>query len=299
MWMRHMARWSKRVACAVLFGVCANVLYAADTLSLGVLYSNENENKYVHPEGTIVATRFYIGDAGKNFYRKPVSGGSFESFLLNLPVKPVGYMTHFYDGEEKSFDVQIGVLDVSVGEGDFMKSAGVLVKLRAEYLFASKLYGRIHFNLVNGFVCSYSRWAAGFRLNDSYNSWVLAGEQDYGQQTFEEYLNSTYKYVTTSSIAKEMTKVELKDVKGGDVLIQSSHPGHAVIILDALFNEVDGVVKLMLAQGFSPTQEIEILKNYEDGESPWFSVPLDATDDTMIRTPQWTFYVKDLKRFTN
>ena len=58
-----------KVACAVVLGMCTNVSNAADTTSSGVLYANESENKYVHPEGTIVATRFYIGDAGKNFYR--------------------------------------------------------------------------------------------------------------------------------------------------------------------------------------------------------------------------------------
>lgn len=257
----------------------------------------QSQNKYVYAEGFTVGSRFSVVDAGPNYYRKPVQNGSFEYYLLSLPLKPANYKTHFATGEEKTFDVQIGVLDIPMINPDYHQSTGYIIQLRAEYLYNSKLYGRIHFNFFNGFLCSYSKWAAGFRVNSTNSGWEHQTEMDYGRATFKKYLDVVLKNTGASSLAREMIKVNFSDVKAGDVLIQSGHPGHAVLILDALYNDKDRTVKLMLAQGFNPAQEMEILKNYEDEESPWFTVSLDATDETMIRTPQWTFYAKDLRRF--
>ncbi len=261
--------------------------------------TNTKENKYINIEGFTVGARFSPCDAGVNYYRKSVTNGTFEYYLLNLPLKPATYQTHYANGEVKNFDVQIGVLDLPTIKEEYQQSSGYIIKLRAEYLYNSKLYGRIHFNFINGFVCSYAKWAAGFRINSTNSGWEHTDELDYSRETFQKYLDKVLKNTSNSTLVREMIKVTLADVKPGDVLIQSGHPGHSVIILDVLHNDVEHTVKLMLAQGFSPAQEMEILKNFEDDESPWFVVPLDSSDDTMIRTPQWTFYVKDLRRFGN
>ena len=260
---------------------------------------SDKTSKYINPEGFTVGARFDITKAGANYYRKSVVNGTFEYYLLNLPLKPASYKTHFANGEEKSFDVQLGVLDLPMIPEGYHQSSGNIIRLRAEYLYNSKLYGRIHFNFINGFVCSYAKWAAGFRVNNANNGWEHSAELDYSRETFKKYLDKVLKNTTVSSLSREMVKVGIRDVRPGDVLIQTGHNGHAVIILDVLYNTVDNTVKLVLAQGFTPAQEMEILKNYEDDESPWFTVSLDSNDETMIRTPQWTFYVKDLRRFGN
>lgn len=273
--------------------------FACCLVTLAAFCQQQKSNKYINPEGFTVSSRFNVFEAGTNYYRKPVSNGTFEYYLLSLPLKPATAKTHFASGEEKSFDVQIGVLDIPMVPAGYPQASGYLIRLRAEYLYNSKLYGRIHFNFINGFVCPYAKWAAGFRINTTLNGWVHSEDLDYGRNTFSSYLNEVLKHSSASSLSREMLKINIRDVRPGDVFIQTGHPGHAVMILDVLYNDVDQTVKLMLAQGFDPAQEMEILKNYEDDESPWFVVPLNSDDNVMVRTPQWTFYVKDLRRFCN
>ena len=275
------------------FALCCSYLVAQTN------DSQSKELKYLNPEGMTVGSRYAIEKAGEGYHRKNAAYGSFEYYILNLPMKPVGYKTHLHNGEEKSFDVQIGVLDLKISGKNSTCSAEGAIKIRAEYLFSANLYGRIHFNFNNGFNCSYAKWAAGFRVNDTKNGWIHSNEQDYSRKNFLDYLDVVFQNTTIPSLAREMSKVELYDVKAGDLLIQSGYPNHAAIVLDVLYNDKNNTIKIMLAQGFSPAQEIEVLKNYQDDCSPWFTIPLDSNENTEILTPQWTFYVKDFKRFTN
>lgn len=258
---------------------------------------NEQSLKYINQYGYTVSSRFDVATAGEHYYRKQVTNGSFEHYLLNLPLKSVGAKTHLYNGTEKKFNVQISVVDLKKIT-EQQTSAEILMRLRAEYLYSSKLYSRIHFNFTNGFIFSYSRWAAGFRVNDTKNGWIQTAEQDYSKQTFKNYLDILYANATIVSLAREMTKVPINEIKIGDVFIQNGQPGHAVIVMDVLHNDEEKMLKIMLAQGNTPAQELEILRNDIDG-SPWFIVPYDSQDNTKIMTPEWTFYIKDLKRFSN
>ena len=50
----------------------------------------------------------------------------------------------------------------------------------------------------------------------------------------------------------------------------------------------------MLAQSYMPAQDIHIVKNFENVSiSPWYELPVKG----FLLTPEWTFGVKDLKRF--
>ena len=161
---------------------------------------SDKTSKYINPEGFTVGARFDITKAGANYYRKSVVNGTFEYYLLNLPLKPASYKTHFANGEEKSFDVQLGVLDLPMIPEGCHQSSGYIIRLRAEYLYNSKLYGRIHFNFINGFVCSYAKWAAGFRVNNANNGWEHSAELDYSRETFKKYLDKVLKNTTVSSL---------------------------------------------------------------------------------------------------
>jgi hypothetical protein len=83
----------------------------------------------------------------------------------------------------------------------------------------------------------------------------------------------------------------IKNISIGDVFIIGGSPGHAVIVVDVATNK-NGKKVFLLAQSYMPAQETQILKNFNDASlSPWYSA--DITDK--LRTPEWTFDVKQLK----
>lgn len=67
---------------------------------------------WVDTSGTTILTRFHAP------HRVPVEKGSFAEWLRNLPLKPVGYETHLYDGSLKANKVQCAVIDMEIGDQD-------------------------------------------------------------------------------------------------------------------------------------------------------------------------------------
>lgn len=49
----------------------------------------------------------------------------------------------------------------------------------------------------------------------------------------------------------------------------------------------------LLAQSYMPAQEIQLLKNPSNSNSPWYSI----SDNGILNTPEWTFNNGDLKQF--
>jgi hypothetical protein len=85
-----------------------------------------------------------------------------------------------------------------------------------------------------------------------------------------------------------------QDIQVGDVLIQGGSPGHAIIVFDVVVNQKTGQKAYLLGQSYMPAQEIHILKNLNNNNNnPWYLVE----DSNIIKTPEWTFSIKDLKRF--
>ena len=81
-------------------------------------------------------------------------------------------------------------------------------------------------------------------------------------------------------------------MKIGDIFIQGGFPGHAVIVID-LARDSTCQKLFLLAQGFTPAQDIHILKNDNDADlNPWYSIP-----EGRLITPDWTFDKSDLMRF--
>lgn len=76
----------------------------------------------------------------------------------------------------------------------------------------------------------------------------------------------------------------------GDVFIHGGAPGYCVIVVDLAVNENTGEKIFMLAQSYMPAQDIQILKGDSDG-SPWFTTSIGD----ILKTPEWTFKVSDLK----
>lgn len=68
-----------------------------------------------------------------------------------------------------------------------------------------------------------------------------------------------------------------------------------MIIVDMAEHKETGEKLYMLAQCYTPAQDIQVLANSKDvGLSTWY---LMETNSAAILTPEWTFKVGDLKRF--
>ena len=68
----------------------------------------------------------------------------------------------------------------------------------------------------------------------------------------------------TASLSKQLkTKIDLKEVEPGDVLIRGGFPGHAVIIMDVGTNNAGNKI-FLLAQSYMPAQDIHVLNNHSN-----------------------------------
>lgn len=231
------------------------------------------------------------------FQRIPVDPASFASYLRHLPLKSPGSPVLLYDGQEKGNQTaHVAVVDLPIGKRDLHQCADAIMRLRAEYLWHSKQYKEIHFNLTNGFRVDYERWRKGGRVKVTGNrtEWVQSAAASNSYAVFWKYLELVFSYAGTLSLSKELETAPMEGLQIGDVFIQGGSPGHAVIVVDMAF-DADANKVFLLAQSYMPAQEIQILKNPANSDgSPWYrTISAGAID-----TPEWTFATSDLKRFT-
>lgn len=234
--------------------------------------------------------------APSGFVKDTMVENSFATYLRNLPLKEDKTVL-LHNGKLKpNQEAQYVVIKMDVGKRDLQQCADAVMRLRAEYLYKEKQYNKIHFNFTNGERAEYTEYADGHRavvLNNQVR-WAKTAEKDYSYKTFRKYLDLVFTYAGTHSLNKEMYKINLDEIRPGDVFIQTGFPyGHAVTVIDVATNPVTGVKAFMLAQSFMPAQEIHILKNPSKNNDPWFYTDFKKN----LVTPEWTFNAKHLKRF--
>lgn len=248
----------------------------------------------IKTEGKTISERMAVP---YGYERVPAKAHSFEAYLRNLPLKPAGAAVHLFNGELKGRqDVHAAVIDMDTGSKDLQQCADAVMRLRAEYLLAEKKYNDIHFNFTNGFTAEYAKWRAGGRISIDGNRcrWRETGRSSESYADFRKYMDLVFSYAGTLSLAKELKPVDVENLRTGDVFIQGGSPGHAIIVADVAQNIRTREKIFLLAQSYMPAQEIHILKNPGNEDlSPWYS----ASFGEILRTPEWTFSAKDLKRF--
>jgi hypothetical protein len=114
-------------------------------------------------------------------------------------------------------------------------SADAVMRLRAEYLFEQKSYGKISFNFTSGFECDYPNFAKGTRVAINGNSCegVKAGSSDFSYETFRKYLKLAFSYAGAQSLHAQMKSIGLEQLTPGNVIIRTSNPyGHTVIVMN-------------------------------------------------------------------
>jgi hypothetical protein len=240
--------------------------------------SSEHNASLINPNGSTIKTRFHVPSG---FTRKEYNPNSFENFLQNLPLKKNGALVHLFDGSIKeNYGIYLGVVDLSIGKKDLHQCADAVMRLRAEYLFSQKKHDQISFLTASGKKLGYIVWLNGREPN---------------KNNFWDYLEALFNVANTTSLNKQLTSKPIEKLEIGDVFIypwQGRMYGHAIIVVDKCVNS-EGKVKFMLAQSFTPAQEIEILDNPNEVGSPWYNLNFGETLDT----PQIDFTKDQLKSF--
>lgn len=248
-------------------------------------------------QGRTVETRFLV-PAG--FQRTPLPAKSFGAWLRRAELHPVDRPVQLHTGLNKERqDVHLAVLRFDVGPRDLQQCADAVMRLRAEYLWASARASEICFRFSSGHAARWSDWARGLRpvVRGRHVRFELKAKADASRPTFRRYLDRVFTYAGSASLEKELRPVPAAaPVLPGDVLIQGGFPGHAVIVVDVVHaTESRGRQKMLLAQSYMPAQDIHVLRNAGQPHTAWYDVP--TSEDAPIRTPEWNFSRSDLKRF--
>lgn len=246
-------------------------------------------------EGGTIEKRF---SCPKGFQRIDVDPSSFQGYLRNLNLKPKDSPVHYFDGTVKPNNyVYEAVVDLKIGKKNLHQCADAIMRLKAEYLWTTKQFDRIHFNLTNGFRVDYGEWMKGRRIivdgNKTY--WSNAQKKSNTYEDFWNYMELIFMYAGTASLERELNPVGIDAMQIGDVFIKGGYPGHAVIIVDMAVNYNTGQKVYMLAQSYMPAQELHVLKNpLQESQSPWYNLNHDK-----VYTPEWTFQINQLRRFSD
>lgn len=213
------------------------------------------------------------------YERLKVEPSSFGAYLRNVPLKPRGSQVMLYTGGRARMQrLNYAVVDLPL-ISNWEQCADCCMRLRAEYLFNTKQYGRIHFQDVNGKTMHY--------------------EGGGSRKALETYLKKAYGVASTFSLSRELPRRQLKDMLPGDVLVYAARPGHkyghAVIVVDVAVNKKTGKKAFLLAEGATPARSIHVMKNLKNPfRSPWFMLDEDA--ETIWTSVFW-FNADQLRHF--
>jgi hypothetical protein len=132
------------------------------------------------------------------------------------------------------------------------------------------------------------------RISGRKTEWQKSAGADASYTSFRRYLDIVFSYSGTFSLARELEPVaDVSHIEAGDVFIQGSFPGHAVIVVDVA-EDAHGRRAVLLAQSYMPAQDIHVLRNPQSTDTPWYAID----GDRPLATPEWDFPAGSLRRFS-
>ncbi|MBQ7359600.1 MAG: DUF4846 domain-containing protein [Lachnospiraceae bacterium] len=273
-------------------GVDAETDSASD-VEAGAAPEAETYN-FINADGDTLATRIKTPEG---YSRTEAEEGSLTEFLREYAVKPDGSPVILYDGDEKwNQDAHVAVFELPIEAKDLQQCADSVMRVYAEYFWATEQYDKIEFHFTNGFLASYNKWREGYRISVDGNdvSWKKSAEYDASYETFVKYLRMVFAYAGTLSMEQESEKIEVSEAYVGDVVLKGGSPGHVVLVVDVCENE-QGERAFLLAQGYMPAQEFHVLKNPLHEKDPWYYEGEISGD---IETPEYYFSEGSFKRLS-
>lgn len=232
----------------------------------------------------------------EGYTRVEVASGSFADWLRHLPVgakeRPVTNsrkQTVYQPGDPRL----AAVIDLQPGAGNLLLSPAMMVRLRAEYLWAANQSEQLAFHYTSGHLAKWPEWAAGSRptVHGKQVAFKKDRPEDHSRDNFCGFLETVFRYTTVYSLLQDMDKTESPSIAAGDVFITTGKGGHAVMVLDVAANK-EGRVKVLLGQGGNPAQTFHVLRA-EDGDA-WFKV--SPTNGIRVNE-KLTLRMKDLRHW--
>ncbi|CAN5411830.1 DUF4846 domain-containing protein [soil metagenome] len=277
--------------------IVEEILLPTDSICSSCRFQYEWMDSTKYDRQATICSRFGIPE-GFSKYKNET--GSFGEWLRGLPLLPEGAQVKLYNGELKGNQgAQAAVINMDVGNKDLQQCADAVMRMRSEYLFATKQYDKIAFNYTSGDRLDYVGWIKGKRVavNGNKTAIVYTGKKypDISDhKSFRIYMDDIFNYAGTLSLSREMKSIPLDYMMPGDVFIHGGTPGHAVLILDLAVNSQTGEKLFMIAQSYMPAQEMHVLKNDNDKNiSPWYKVG----SGSQLDSPEYIFQWGELKRF--
>ncbi|MCI8792440.1 MAG: DUF4846 domain-containing protein [Eubacterium sp.] len=261
------------------------------TVSGGVIGAGGGE--IINEEGMTLETRV---NPPAGFQRVKVGRNSFGSFLRGYKLKKAGAKVKLYNGKNKqNQDAHAAVFKLPIEKEDLQQCADSVIRMYAEYFWETEQYDNISFQFADGFQADYIKWRQGYRIRVAQStSWISGGGYDASYENFKKYLRMVFAYSSTLSQERESKKIRLSAARAGDIFIQGGSPGHVVMIVDVC-EDAAGKKAFLLAQGYMPAQQFQLLKNpaHEQDGDPWY---YEDEIRYPLQTPEYDFKKGSLKR---
>lgn len=180
------------------------------------------------------------------------------------------------------------VIDISRGTRDLQQCADAIMRLRAEFFYGRDKYDSIRFYAAGKTALVFSDYKKGYRYHVAGNrihSNQVSSSNCENRKCFMQYMETVFAFSGTYNLYEQLKPRPIMDMQPGDVFVQAGSPGHAMIVADMVINESNGKKYFILAQGYMPAQDMHIVVNPANSNSPWF----ELNPDGAIITPYWKF----------
>lgn len=247
----------KKMALAVSLPTIAMLIY---------LYAPDFSNCFISARSTQPKLEWRSGlpssigsiPSPAGFIRYEGKDARYATFVRNLPLLPADSILRYYDGSPNDSLARFNYRRIAL---PLLKQseqcADVCMRLRAEYLFATRQFFNIRFSDTRHHVLRYY----------------------YGNihPALHRYLKGVFNVANTESMKASMPVRKLSDIQPGDVFIYdaksrpSSQYGHAMMVADVAVHPVTGRKAILLLEGSTPATNIHLVKNLAaPSHSPWF-----------------------------
>jgi len=232
--------------------------------------------------------------------RALVARGSFAAWLRRLPVRTDRTQPLSWNGVLQRRP-SAAVVALDVGGSDLQQCADTLIRLHAEYLWAVGLEETAAYHFTSGHPSRWRDWVAGTR-------WQVLGSRvqrttgpplSADHRGYRAWLRQLFIYAGTLSLGRDSRPVRPSEtLDGGDFFVRPGSPGHALMILDVATDD-QGRRYGLIAQGFTPAQELHIVADPGNSAKAHVWFPLPARQAEALVIPEWSPYPRRLARRFN